>query len=101
MDRDLRRRSGSCLAPSRHLFNEQRDEDEGNDDQRAAPDEDVAEMVSRMACARGLLVDFDHDRSFVRFGSIVHLGSFVHLIHRVLPFSPRLESVSRLPRLAK
>jgi hypothetical protein len=51
-----------------------RDHDKRNDDQRTTRDEDVAEMVSRVALAHGLLVRFGHDRSFVR------------VAHRPLPF---------------
>jgi hypothetical protein len=52
-------------SPERSRFDEQRDGDEGNDDQGAAGDEHVAEMVSGRASPHGLLVDFGYDRPFV------------------------------------
>ncbi len=63
--------SGSCPANRTPLFDEQRDDDEGDNDQRATADKDIAKIVPGMTRAHGLLVGFGHDGSFVGLGSIV------------------------------
>jgi hypothetical protein len=52
-------------TPERSRFDEERDSDEGDDDQSAAGDEHIAEMVSGRTRPHGLLVGFGHDRPFV------------------------------------
>jgi hypothetical protein len=54
------------VSPERSRFDEQRDRDEGNDDQGAAGDEHVAEVVSGRACPQAsLLVSVTTGRSWI------------------------------------